>query len=108
MAGFEHRWDDKKLKADARRKAAKAVNGAVDDTVLLAQSPAPVGWTRVTGFLAGSTQPEYADESGDGPITARAIARANYAIYQERRQHVMERSGQSMGKTIGDRIKRQR
>lgn len=107
MAGYEHRWDPSKFTKAARRKAADAVNGAAADTVTLCQSPAPVGWTRVTGFLAGSTQPEWADPDAatEGPITARVVARAHYAIYQHRRQPVLQVNGDAMARTLGKRMR---
>lgn len=105
LAGFsQHRWYGSQVHAKARQKAKIAVVGAAADTVLLCQSPAPVGWPRVTGFLAGSTQFEDPVETDEG-VYCRVVARAAYASIINKKTQTLNQNGDAMGATIAKRFR---
>ena len=104
MSGFKKTWRGNEIQREERDAAKRALNGTAADTVTLCQSPAPVGWPRRTGFLAGSTNFEAAVETPTG-IIAKVVARANYSIYVNAKTNTLNRNGDTMARTIGERIR---
>lgn len=104
MSGFRRTWNGPRVQRDVRDASKRALTGAAADTVTLCQSPAPVGWPRRTGFLAGSTNFEAAEETENG-VTSRVVARANYSIYVNAKTNTLNRNGDTMARTIGERIR---
>jgi hypothetical protein len=105
MPGFKQEWYGPRHHHRVRARAKRALFGAASDVALLCQSPYPNGYKRVTGYLAGSVQPEDPVEH-DKSIECRVVAGAEYAIYVERRVHTLARHGDAMARTIAERMER--
>lgn len=103
--GFRNAWNTRpaRERVDAAQRDALNEAGADGETIM--KSPAPTGWPRLTSFLANSSGFDEARRERDGWRGGLTVD-AEYWPHVNRRTQTLNRAGEAVARTLGERVKR--